>query len=59
MYIIINDLIEKKTVTSMTLKFYSSVAKELKLKVRQLYGLIPTFGVVTGVKPVGKGGTFS
>ena len=27
----------------MALKFYTSVAKELKLKVRRFYGLIPMF----------------
>ena len=35
------------------LKFYSSVAKELKLKVRKFWGLIPTFVEVTGEKLVG------
>ena len=39
------------------LKFYSSVAKGLKLKVRQFWGLIPTFAEVTEEKqPVGSGG---
>ena len=32
------------------LKFYTSVAKELKLKVRRFWGLIPTFVKVTGEK---------
>ena len=36
----------------MALKFYTSVAKELKLKVRKFWGLIPTFGEVTGEKLV-------
>ena len=35
-------------VLCMTLKFYSSVAKGLKLKVRKFLGLILTFGEVTG-----------
>ena len=35
------------------LKFYTSVAKGLKLKVRRFWGLIPTFGEVTGEKLVG------
>ena len=38
----------------MASKFYSSVAKELKLKVRKFWGLIPTLGEVTGEKLVGK-----
>ena len=36
------------------LKFYKSVAKRLKLKVRKFLGLIPTFVEVTGEKLVGK-----
>ena len=36
------------------LKFYTSVAKRLKLKVRKFLGLIPTFVEVTGEKLVGK-----
>ena len=32
----------------MALTFYISVVKELKLKVRQFWGLIPTFPEVTG-----------
>ena len=36
------------------LKFYNSVAKELKLKVRKFWGLIPTFVEVTGEKLVGE-----
>ena len=36
----------------MALKFYSSVAKGLKLKVRKLCELIPTFVEVTGEKLV-------
>ena len=35
------------------LKFYTSVAKELKLKVRTLWGIILTFVEVTGEKLVG------
>ena len=34
----------------MTLKFYTSVAKGLKLKVRKILGMIPTFIEVTGGK---------
>ena len=33
--------------------FYTSVAKGLKLKVRKVWGLIPTFVEVTGEKLVG------
>ena len=40
------------------LKFYTSVAKGLKLKVRKFLGLIPTFVEVTGEKLVGGGGAF-
>ena len=40
----------------IALKFYTSVAKELKLKVRKFYGLITRFVEVTGEKLVG--GTF-
>ena len=36
----------------MALKFYTSVAKSLKLKVRKIWGLIPTFVEVTGEKLV-------
>ena len=35
------------------LKFYTSVAKCLKLKVRMFWGLIPTFSEVTEAKLVG------
>ena len=35
------------------LKFFSSMAKVLKLKVRKIRGLIPTFVEVTGKKLVG------
>ena len=38
------------------LKFYTSVASGLKLKVRKFLGLIPTFADVTGKKLVGGGG---
>ena len=37
----------------MALKFYTSVAKRLKLKVRKFLGLILTFVEVTGRKPEG------
>ena len=37
----------------MNLKFYTSVAKGLKLKVRKFWELIPTFVEVTGGKLVG------
>ena len=39
----------------MNLKFYSSVAKGLKLKVRKFLGLVPAFVEVTGEK-TGTGG---
>ena len=35
------------------LRFYTSLSKGLKLKVRKFWGLIPTFVEVTGEKPVG------
>ena len=38
------------------MKFYASVAKGLKLKVRKFWGLIPTFVEVTGEKLVWRGG---
>ena len=38
---------------SMTLKFYNSVEKGLKLKVRKLQAIIPIFVEVTGEKLVG------
>ena len=37
----------------MALKFYTSVTKGFKLKVRKFYRLIPTFVEVTGEKQVG------
>ena len=37
----------------MNLKFYTSVAKGLKLKVRKFWGLISTFVEVIGEKLVG------
>ena len=40
-------------VLGMNLKFYTSVAKGLKLKVRKFWGLIPTLVEVTGEKLVG------
>ena len=44
----------------MNLKFYTSMEKELKLKVKKFWGLIPTFVEVTGEKLVeeGRGGRF-
>ena len=39
----------------MNLKFYTSVAKGLKLKVKKFSGLVPTFVEVTGGKLVGGG----
>ena len=42
-------------VLGTNLKFYTSVAKGLKLKVRKFWGLIPTFVEVTGEKLVGGG----
>ena len=42
----------------MNLKFYTSVAKGLKLKVKKFSGLVPTFVEVTGGKLVG-GGLFA
>ena len=42
----------------MNLKFYTSVAKGFKLKVREFYGLVPTFVEVTGEKLVGRGEPF-
>ena len=38
------------------MKFYNNVAKGLKLKIRKVCGLIPTFVKVTGEKLVGGGG---
>ena len=43
-------------VLGTSLKFYTSVAKRLKLKVRKFLGLILTFVEVTGEKLVGRGG---
>ena len=37
---------------SMALKFYTSVTKGLKLKIRKILGLAPTFVEVTGEKLV-------
>ena len=42
----------------MGLKFYNSVTKRLKLKVRKFVELILTFGEVTGGKLVVMGGSF-
>ena len=38
----------------MNLKFYTSVAKVLILKVSKFYGLVPAFVEVTGEKLVGE-----
>ena len=38
---------------AMSLKFYISVARRLKLKFRKFWGLVPTFLEVTGEKLVG------
>ena len=38
----------------MNLKLYTSVAKGLKLKVKQVYKLVPKFVEVTGEKLVGR-----
>ena len=43
----------------MTLKFYTSVAKELKLKLRNFGGLRLTFVEVTGEKLAVGGGLFA
>ena len=43
----------------MDLKFYTSVAKGLKVKARKFLGLIPTFVEVTGKKLAGVGGLFT
>ena len=40
----------------MNVKFYTSVAKGLKLNVREFWGQISTFVEVTGEKLVGAGG---
>ena len=40
----------------MALKFYTSVATGLKLKLRKFWGLSPTFVEVTGEELVGIGG---
>ena len=37
----------------MALKFYTSLAKESRLKFRKILGLIPTFVEATEKKPVG------
>ena len=39
----------------IALKFYTSVVKALKLKVRKFWWLIPTFEEVTGERLVGEG----
>ena len=40
------------------MKFYTSLSKGLKLKVRKFWGLTPTLVEVTGEKLVGGGGHF-
>ena len=45
-------------VLGMVLKFYTSVGKGLKQKVRKFCGLIPMFVEVTGEKLVVRGGVF-
>ena len=40
------------------MKFYTRVAKGIKLKVKEFWGLIPTFVEITGKKLVGGGGFF-
>ena len=42
-----------RLVLSTDLKIYTGGAKGLQLKVRKIWGLIPTFGEVTGEKLVG------
>ena len=42
----------------MALKFYTTVAKGLKVKIRTFLGLIPTFTEVTGKKLKGGGALF-
>ena len=43
-----------RLVSGMALKFYTSVAKELKLKVREFWKLISAFAEITGEKLVGQ-----
>ena len=43
----------------MALKFYTSVAKLLKLNFRKFLGIIPAFVEVIGEKMVGIGGFFA
>ena len=38
----------------MSLKFYTSSAKELKVKVRKFWGLFPTFVEITGNNPLNR-----
>ena len=47
-----NSSISLREALGMTLKFYTSAAKELKLKVRKFCGLSPTFVEVTWEKLV-------
>ena len=41
------DVTHVGLVLGVALKFYTGVAKELKLKVRKFWGLIPSFAEVT------------
>ena len=41
-------------IREVSIKFYTSLSKGLKLKVREIWGLIPTFVEVTGEKLVGR-----
>ena len=43
----------------MNFKFYNSVAKGLKIKIRNFFELNPMFAEVTGKKLVGRGGIFA
>ena len=47
------SMIEETLALGRALKFCTSVVKELKLKVRKFWWLIPTFVRVTGKKLVG------
>ena len=38
----------------MVMKFYTSAAKDLKLKVRMFWGLVKTFVEVVGEKLIGR-----
>ena len=45
-------------VLGTNLKFYTSVAKELKVKARKFWGIIPTLVEVSGEKLIARGGAF-